>query len=341
MKRIYLLLTICCALMACKKVTIDFSYSPEAPRAGESVLFTNLSSSGEEWEWTFGDGSTSTLKSPSHVYKRPGAYQVLLKVDKKNNRTATKSITVYDTVPTYVCADTTFVVYQDYTFTANIYNPYNFEVSYEWTFPLNTEYAVCTDETMTGSSLHCYFTRPIEEAPIWLTITMNGETTEIHKSFAVQDQQTNSLLLRTDEKDYRQRIFGRRAEALQAIAADPLLDAAQDTMQVYFDSIVCLSNLKAFFPGIEGFHIASRKIYYRANGLWVANTDGSYPVQIDAAPCSAMTLDTKDSRIYWANAEGVWYMPFIGSANNKFVSTPESLNKLTGVTKLAPDYESK
>ena len=54
-----------------------------------------------------------------------------------------------------------------------------------------------------------------------------------------------------------------------------------------------------------------------------------------------MTLDTKDSRIYWANADGVWYMPFVGSDNNKFVTTPTLLNTLQNVTKLAADNEPK
>ena len=62
---------------------------------------------------------------------------------------------------------------------------------------------------------------------------------------------------------------------------------------------------------------------------------------IDAAPCEAMTLDTEDSRIYWTNAEGVWYMPFVGSDNNKFVTTPMRLNDFTGVHKLAIDYNLK
>ena len=48
-----------------------------------------------------------------------------------------------------------------------------------------------------------------------------------------------------------------------------------------------------------------------------------------------MTLDTHDSRIYWANEQGVWYMPFIGSDNNKFVTIPKLLNSFTNVTKLA------
>ena len=72
MKKTYLLLTIICALMACKSNNVDFTYSPEAPRAGQSVSFTNNSSSGEEWSWTYGDGAISTIKSPTHIYKQPG-----------------------------------------------------------------------------------------------------------------------------------------------------------------------------------------------------------------------------------------------------------------------------
>ena len=102
------------------------------------------------------------------------------------------------------------------------------------------------------------------------------------------------------------------AYAEDETAAD-LLNAEQDTLQFYNGYEFRLSELKTVFPQMEGFHIANRKIYYRANGLWVANIDGAYPVQIDAMPCAAMTLDTKDNRIYWANSEGVWYMPFVGS----------------------------
>jgi hypothetical protein len=73
----------------------------------------------------------------------------------------------------------------------------------------------------------------------------------------------------------------------------------------------------------------------------VANIDGAYKVQIDETPCAAMTLDNQDSRIYWTNEKGVWYMPFVGSDNNKFVTTPEQLNELKNVTKIAADAEPK
>ena len=94
MKNNWILLLVCCALIACNKKTINFSYSPTQPKAGQTIQFTNLSTAGEEWEWTFGDASTSTGKNPTKVYRQSGTYTITLKVDSKANLTATKSITV-------------------------------------------------------------------------------------------------------------------------------------------------------------------------------------------------------------------------------------------------------
>lgn len=340
MKKICILLTICCALIACKKNEVEFSFSPSEPRAGQSVTFSNLSTSGEEWAWTFGDGATSTLKSPSHTYKKPGTYLVTLKVDNKNVWKVAKEITVADTIPSFDSADSVFYIYQDYTFSAQVYNPYNYEITYAWAFPINTDYIRLADTTasLTESAITVYFTQPMEAAPIWLDMLLNDETTYIRKSFVVLDRQTNSLLIRTADADYRQRIFSPRAEEAKADAsATARLDAEQDTAQTYNGHQFTLAELATTFSGIRGFHIANRKLYYRADGLWIANIDGSNRVQIDEADCPAMTLDLTDNRIYWANANGVWYMPFIGSDNNKFVTTPTQLNALTGVTRLAAD----
>ena len=344
MKKIYILLTLCCALIACKKNNVDFTFLPEAPRAGETVSFSNLSSSGEEWSWSFGDGAVSTIKSPTHEYKQPGTYNVTLTVDKKSSWTATRSITVYDTVPTFTCDESEFFIYKDYTFYANVYNPYNYDISYSWVLPLNTPYAVITGGAMNSNYIQLYFTQPMEEAPIWLTIVLNGDTTVIKKTFNIQNRTTNAVLLRTPEGDYRQRIFDTRAE-MPKLTSDSItarmLNDEQDTVQTYNGYVVYLSELQTVFPEMQGFHIASRKIYYRANGLWVANIDGANQVQIDEAECTAMTLDTKSNRIYWANNEGVWYMPFVGSDNNKFVTVPEQLNAMQNITKLATDNTPK
>lgn len=339
MRKTVLLLTVCCALIACNKNKVEFTYSPEAPRAGEVVTFSNQSTSGEEWEWSFGDGATSSLRSPNHIFKKPGTYIVTLKVDKKKAWMASKQITVYDTIPTYTVSDSTFCIYKDYTFTANVYNPYNYEVAYSWALP---QQAVYSSSSADESSVKLYFTRA-GEASVGLRVVLNGDTTFVKKTLEIQDQATNSILFRTSEGDYRQRIFGTRQD--DQVVKDPsaaaLLDAEQDTAQVYNGYTFTLSEIAAVFPDIEGFHIASRKIYYRAGGLWVANIDGANIVQIDSVQCAAMTLDTYDNRIYWANKNGVWYMPFVGSDNNMFVTEPVQLNALTDVTKIAPDYNQK
>ena len=321
---------VCCALIACKKYSVDFSYSPTAPRAGEAVQFSNLSSLGEEWAWSFGDGASSTIKSPTHTFKQPGTYRVVLKVDKKASCTKTKEITIYDTIPTYSCEDSVLCVYKDFLFRALVYNPYNYTVAYEWR----------VNDSVVGdaSTLTMCFTQPEESLRLSLKVTMPDKETVSEKIWRIYDRETNSVLLRTNGGDYRQRIFGDRAEAaLLDASATELLDEEIDTAQLYNGRLFTLSDVRSVLPDILGFKIASRKIYYRLDGLWVANIDGSNPVQIDAEECSAMTLDTKDSRIYWANADGVWYMPFVGSDNNKFVTVPEQLNEMTDVTKIAAD----
>jgi PKD repeat protein len=318
---------------------VDFSFSPEAPRAGQAVTFSNLSNGGEDWAWTFGDGGTSTVKSPSYTYKNPGTYMVTLKVDGKSSLTSTKQITVYDTIPTFVANDSTFEIFRDYTFTANVYNPYSYTVEYQWTLPLNTQYAEVTSSSMDGTSLTLYFTQAMTEAPIWLDIILNGDTTHIKKTFLVADRETNSVLFRNSEGDYRQRIFGQRAEMVHPDqTAASLLDAVQDTAQTYNGKDFRLSELKSIFPNLLGFKIANRKIYYRTtDGLWVALLDGANRVQIESEACPAMTIDLEDNRIYWAVDDEVRYMPLIGSDNNQFVTEPKVINSLQGVTKIAVD----
>ena len=53
----------------------DFSYSMGA---GNSVNFTNKSVNGTGYNWSFGDGQTSTSVNPAHTYNDTGAYVVRL-----------------------------------------------------------------------------------------------------------------------------------------------------------------------------------------------------------------------------------------------------------------------
>lgn len=52
------------------------------PRAGcvpYGAVFTNTSSGGQQFLWNFGDGTTSTQDSPTHLYTTPGTYIIKLK----------------------------------------------------------------------------------------------------------------------------------------------------------------------------------------------------------------------------------------------------------------------
>lgn len=59
------------------------------------VDFTDQSTSGTSWAWTFGDGGTSNLQNPQHTYAASGTYQVCLTVtDACGSDSACTSVTV-------------------------------------------------------------------------------------------------------------------------------------------------------------------------------------------------------------------------------------------------------
>ncbi len=329
--------------MACNRISVDFTYSPEQPRAGQAVAFTNKASDGEKWNWTFGDGSTSTSKSPSHTYKQPGTYTVVLQVDEKSSLTRTREVTVYDTIPNFSCSDSTIQVFEDITFTALVYNPYGYTVSYEWTIDGNRQYTQLS-ETNTAATYKVYFNQAGSgEQTVRLRVVLNGDTTDIEHGYEIADVATKAVLMRAD-KDYAQRIFGTRSEPAAATEnAEQIaqLNTAQDTVQVFNDSTFTLSGLAATFPGIKGFRIANRKIYYRTDGLYVANINGANQVAIDPLATQAICVDVVDNRLYWAVADSVRYMPLVGTENNRFTTTPTTLNRVQGVTRIAIDQTER
>lgn len=75
--------------------TIDAVVNNPAPLIciPDPVVFQNNSSNGNSFFWNFGDGSTSTLVNPSHVYAAAGQYTVSLLVTDTNNCYTADSLT--------------------------------------------------------------------------------------------------------------------------------------------------------------------------------------------------------------------------------------------------------
>ena len=84
--------------------TADFTAAPTTGLAPLATQFIDLSLPGgapvTEWLWSFGDGQTSTLPAPAHVYAAAGAYPVSLTVTTAIGAdTATKNSFIVVTAP--------------------------------------------------------------------------------------------------------------------------------------------------------------------------------------------------------------------------------------------------
>lgn len=101
-------------------------------------VFTDQSDFGtspkKHWLWTFGDGSSSTLQSPTHVYAAAGVYTVTLVVDNEScNSRFTTTVNIIDDKPvihpdqTVVCRGTIVNFTMDPVLAANFTN-----VSWNW-----------------------------------------------------------------------------------------------------------------------------------------------------------------------------------------------------------------
>jgi len=84
--------------------TVDFTFAPTNPTSSDYVRFYDKSSGNiTTWDWSFGDGSSSSNINPLHQYSNPGNFEVTLTViGPAGEDTVTKTITVDNTKPTAV-----------------------------------------------------------------------------------------------------------------------------------------------------------------------------------------------------------------------------------------------
>ena len=329
-------------IVGCKKVDVNFDYSPAEPKAGESITFTNRSSAGESWTWTFGDNATSLLKNPKKIYKKPGEYVVTLMVDSAKYLTHSKVIVVYDTVPTFVSSSDSILHYQDVTFTANVYNPFNYELTYDWVLPEDCKIVA---GSRTSKTVTAYFTT-VGKKSVELNLTQKDTQYNIPKEFDVHLSKAPAIVMRkTDKTVVRQRMINDRLEQVNMATAEDvhLIEQTNDTIVTFNGKTFYASqmvNTVAGFTGLTINHIQidamAQKWYITTpEGLFVANMDGSYMEGIDPSATGAIFVDTYRNRIYWANNNGVYAMALVKSKNNRFTTTPTQYNDLTNVDLIA------
>lgn len=209
MKKIiyYIVLILFPVITGCSKGEVDFTYSPSEPRCGQSVSFNNTSTKGDsdsKWEWVFGDGTTSTLKSPSKIYKDAGVYMVTLTLDEKKHQQVAKQITIYDTIPTFTANLDSFGTYQKVTFTALTYNPYNKTLDYTWILP---EDAVVTD-SVNAAVRTMYFKEASDAKEITLITNLGGVKTTKTITYQIPSTPAASIIMTTESGElWRQRIY--------------------------------------------------------------------------------------------------------------------------------------
>lgn len=346
-KNIAILSMLLAFFVGCRRIDVDFSYTPTTPRAGESIAFTNLSSSGEDWLWTFGDNSTSLAKNPYKIYKKPGTYIVTLMVDSARNQTCSKEIIIYDTIPTFVCSTDTILHYQDVTFTANVYNPFNHKLTYEWIVSENCH----IEGSNTNASLVAYFTSALKDDSVTLRLTQNDKEYRITKHFTIQLTQAPAIVMQlTDGRIVRQRMIKDRIEVYKPSVPEDqeLINNTTDTSIVFNGQTFNASQLATTwhnFANLDIHHLQidamAQKWYVTTpEGLYVANFDGSQQVLIDETAIGAVYVDMERNRVYWASKNGLKAMSLIKDKYNN-PKTQSILNDLHNIQLITIDNEDR
>ncbi|MBO4622016.1 MAG: PKD domain-containing protein [Paludibacteraceae bacterium] len=196
---------LCLLMAACKEKEVIFTYSPETPRAGQTITFTNSTAEGEKWEWNFGDGTTSAAKSPSKVYKRPGTYSVVLTVDGKKSHRLAKTLTVVDSIPQITLVNDSIVHFlTPVKLQMSAYDPYRYEKLYLW---LLSEDVELVEGELTDEYITVVFKYHDVAIPVNCLFTLGDDVYECEAAFYVQDTTAVALYMHTTDRIYCQRTF--------------------------------------------------------------------------------------------------------------------------------------
>ena len=163
--------------------TAAFSSNVTSGCAPLSVQFTDTSTgSPTTWSWSFGDGGTSILQSPTHQYNSTGSYNVSLTASNgcgNDTKTVTNYITVYSR-PTATASSNSPVCEGA---TIQLYGGPNGMTTYSWTGPggwtSNAQNATRTGVTlaMAGAYTLIVTNGGCTSDPVTTNVTVNAKPT--------------------------------------------------------------------------------------------------------------------------------------------------------------------
>lgn len=167
------------------KPVANFTYAPSVICYGQTVQFTDQTNIADQWNWTFGDGGTSTQQNPTRLYADTGLFSVtLIAINNGCPDTVIKTdiITVKPPIPrfTYTLSCT------DY-YTVKFTNTSAAADSITWAFGDAT-----SDVTNNNTPTHTYATRGVK------TVTLTAFNSSTACSFTV----THSFTIAEPIADY-------------------------------------------------------------------------------------------------------------------------------------------
>lgn len=326
----------------CQKHTYDFTYSPNNPKIGQKVVFTNTSDAGESWVWKFGDGNQSTIKNPTHVYANVGTYVVELMVDSNKSRKIQHVLEVVDSLPSIYLYSDTAPQYALVTMKVALYNPKNSKVSCLW--EVDESIFSLVEGDYTSDSIVGYYTDYGRTTNVGLTITVGSKTTTDQRTITLIDNPAPSLLMLTLTGDmWRQRIYeGMYEYAKHHRGAEQLIEAANDSTAELNGVIYDIHNMPVLTDkDVLALQVdaINRKLYVILDdGLYVANANGEYLTRIWDEPCGTLLVDAERNSIYWSDLQGVWAMQLVTHPQNIISETQfsriQSVNDVPAVCRM-------
>lgn len=321
MNRLSIILLTIPIMMGCTRNSYDFTYSPSAPKAGETVRFTNISDAGESWVWQFGDNDKSTAKNPTHIYKTAGTYVVTMTADSVRARTITHTVIVEDSIPSFTVSETEVRIYDHVTLKAAYYNPLNLSVTFLW--DVSDDEFVLVDGSMTGDSIVGYFLHENQDVKVQLTITVGTVTTDVEKYIPIADRPSRGLVMQDSEGQvWRQRIYGNGLyeEIDYYDEGQALIGQANDTTAtlngVKYDihNMPVLTEMTVTALGVDPIN---RKLYLISDGkLYVANANGDYLTELADDVMVTLLVDQPTNRVFYTAADGVMALPLVTHPTN-------------------------